>query len=271
MSGDGKQMVGEWTVKFKHWVWEYTCTAALGSGGGYGNATWRDPISGDKGTGHWYVNGRTVDFSWTGSPTTKESWDCPISDENTGTYNASYGTGPVTSKRKKSTWGLGRGLTPEEITLVQSVFGPSLPPPFLATKVMIHGHKGLGSRPFTGISAGIGRYEIYMGESAFDAGPKSAYYKQTLIHEMTHVWQGRYSTFGVVGVWMSSIKCQIQRQGNAYVYGEGNLGEGKKKWDDFGKEEQAKIVEDWYTNGMKRTPDEKRFPYIRDHIWKGEN
>jgi hypothetical protein len=159
----------------------------------------------------------------------------------------------------------GRGLTSIEQVLVQSVFGSSLSLPFLQSNVMLYDGIGIGNRPYTSIAAGIGRYEIFMGESAFDARANTAQFKSTLIHEMTHVWQGHHSWFGIAGVWLSSIKCQVLRQGNAYLYGEGNL---NKDWGDFGKEEQAQIVEDWYTNGMSTS--DPRFHYIRDNIRKGE-
>ena len=160
----------------------------------------------------------------------------------------------------------GRSLTEPEQALVTSVFLSSLPPPFLQSKVMLQDSIGIGSRPYTSISAGIGRYEINMGDGAFDARAKTPDFKSTLIHEMTHVWQGHHSRLGIAGVWLSSIKCQVQRQGNAYLYGEGNL--NRKDWDDFGAEEQAQIVQDWYTNGMLTS--DPRFHFIRDNIRMGK-
>jgi hypothetical protein len=159
----------------------------------------------------------------------------------------------------------GRSLTEDEQDLVQSVFGSSLSRPFLRSKVMLHDDLGFGDRPYTSISAGIGRYEIFMGDSVFDTRANTPPFKSTLIHEMTHVWQAHHSWFGIAGVWLSSIKCQVLQQGSAYWYGEGNL---DKDWGDFGKEAQAQIVEDWYTNGMSTS--DPRFHYIRDNILKGE-
>jgi hypothetical protein len=57
----------------------------------------------------------------------------------------------------------GRSLTDPEQAIVTSVFQSSLPPPFLQSKVMLHDSIGIGDRPYTSISAGIGRYEINMG------------------------------------------------------------------------------------------------------------
>ena len=181
----------------------------------------------------------------------------------------------------------GRSLTDTEILIVKGVFQNSLPDSTL--KVESNGLRRPRSwrSTYTAISAGIGRYEIYMGEIVFNTRIRALgvgdlvyniayskdpaksdvqYYKATLVHEMTHVWQGHYNTFGIAGVWASSIKCQIQRQGNTYLYGEGNL--KIKAWDDFAKEEQAQIVEDWYKFGMK--PTDPRFPFIRDNIRNGK-
>jgi hypothetical protein len=125
---------------------------------------------------------------------------------------------------------------------------------------------GAQNREYTSISAGIGVYQINMGDKAFDARAYTPSFKATLIHEMTHVWQGHHGRLGLIAVWGSSIICQIQRQGNAYLYGEGNL--NRKDWGDFGAEEQAQIVQDWYENGMLTT--DPRFHFIRDNIRMGK-
>lgn len=162
----------------------------------------------------------------------------------------------------------GRGLEPGDIFVINQVFRKSLPNEFLRSKVMLRNTLGIGDRPFTEISAGIGRYEIHMGWEVTSRTTRSDDYYSTLVHEMTHVWQARHSWWGIAGVWMSSIKCQCCRQGNAYLYGEGNL--GKKEWSDFGREEQAQIVEDWYAKKKMKTTD-PRFQYIRDNIWAGND
>lgn len=160
----------------------------------------------------------------------------------------------------------GRGLETIEVAEINNVFGRSLPNDFLDQKVMLRDSLGIGGRPYTEISAGIGRYEIHIGKWGFVSTTKPKDYYNTLIHEMTHVWQGHYSWWGIAGVWLSSIKCHICRQMNAYDYGVGNLG---KDWGDFGKEEQAQIVEDWYKGGLQTA--DPRFQYIRDNIRPGNN
>jgi len=161
----------------------------------------------------------------------------------------------------------GRGLETAELVIINRVFRSSLPNDFLRQKVMLRNTLGLGGRPFTEISAGIGRYELHMGWEVVSGKSKSDAFNNVLVHEMTHVWQSRHSWWGIAGVWASSIKCHVCRQMNAYEYGEGNL--GRKEWGDFGKEEQAQIVEDWYTAGEDTT--DPRYQYIRDNIRAGNN
>jgi hypothetical protein len=159
---------------------------------------------------------------------------------------------------------VGRGLNSDELIICERVFSNALTRPFLSSKVMLYNGLGAGNRPFTSIDIGIGRYEIYIGASAFD--PKARLtldYKACLVHEMTHVWQMHHSWFGAV--WISSAVNQACRQGHAYLYGEGNL--GKKDWDDFGAEEQAQIVEDWFRNGLHSS--DPRFQYIHKNIRNG--
>jgi len=160
---------------------------------------------------------------------------------------------------------LARGLLDGEVAICQQVFGATLPTVFLRSKVMLKNGLGAGGRPFTSIDVGIARYHIFIGPRAFDQSAVGTLeYQATLVHEMTHVWQMHNSSwFGAV--WFDSLKTQGCRQGNAYVYGEGNL---NKPWDDFGVEEQAQIVEDWYKNGRRST--DPRFHYIRDNIRGGK-
>jgi hypothetical protein len=159
---------------------------------------------------------------------------------------------------------LARGLSEGELTICQRVFAGTLSADFLKTKVMLANGLGAGDRPFTSIDLGRpGSYKIFIGPNAFDAGAVTTIdYKGTFVHEMTHVWQMRDSWFGAV--WANSLVTQACRQGNAYLYGEGNL---KKPWDSFGVEEQAQIVEDWFKNGLQSS--DPRFHYIRNNIRKG--
>ena len=160
---------------------------------------------------------------------------------------------------------IARNLNDNELIMCDRVFAGTLTPLFLKTKVMLGNGLGAGGRPFTSIDVGTSTYKIYIGPRAFDpAALVTLDYKATFIHEMTHVWQMHGSSwFG--GVWFSSLTAQACRQGNAYLYGEGNL--GKKQWDDYNVEEQAQIVEDWFKKGMSAS--DPRFPYVRDNLRKG--
>jgi hypothetical protein len=160
----------------------------------------------------------------------------------------------------------GRGLNGDEITICTRVFGPTLSREFLASKVMLYDGLGAGNRPYTNVDWGIARYEIFIGPRAFDASSLTTdNYKETLVHEMTHVWQMRESSFGWVGVWVNSGLNQACHQGSAYWYGNGNL---TKPWGSFGVEAQAHIVEDWFKEGLKST--DPRFHYIKNEIRKGQ-
>ncbi|TWS96603.1 hypothetical protein [Reyranella sp. CPCC 100927] len=161
---------------------------------------------------------------------------------------------------------ISRSLNGDEITMCERVFAGTLPTPLLRTKVMLANGLGASDRPFASYDVGIATYRIYIGPRAFDAASRvTLEYKATFVHEMTHVWQMYRSRFGFLGVWTSSLVSQACRQGNAYLYGEGNL---NKPWDSFGTEEQAQIVEDWFKNGLKST--DPRFHYIRNDLRDGK-
>ena len=86
------------------------------------------------------------------------------------------------------------------------------------------------------------------------------YWRKTLIHELTHVWQSRNSAWPAAYIF-KSIGCQISRGADAYNYKPGLA------WGDYNVEEQASIVEDWFARGQQLTG--SLYPYIRDNILKG--
>jgi hypothetical protein len=111
-------------------------------------------------------------------------------------------------------------------------------------------------------------YTIYLGSKIFDEGPDAPNNQSTLIHELTHVWQGHHSHFA----WEYMIKSMIAQghailvtgdRENAYTY---KLG---KPWDDYNVEQQACIVADWFEGGMKNT--DERFTFIVNNIRAGHN
>ena len=78
-----------------------------------------------------------------------------------------------------------------------------------------------------------------------------------LIHELTHVWQF-YHGYWVV---LRSFWANVPGKGYHYTLEESDA------WDDFNVEQQASIVEHWFTRGMQINDD--RFPFIAKIIKPG--
>jgi hypothetical protein len=116
----------------------------------------------------------------------------------------------------------------------------------------------------------IGSYVIHIGPAIFPNATDSSVVAwgqkadEVFIHELTHVWQGahRATPFNYV---VDSVYNQIRYGANAYDIKASDI--GTKKWSDFNAEQQAMIVEGWYSNG--RSTSDSRFPYIRDNILTG--
>lgn len=84
--------------------------------------------------------------------------------------------------------------------------------------------------------------------------------QDTLVHETTHVWQGKNSTFALSYVFNSIYsQCTLA---NAYAYSPG------QPWKSYNVEQQASIVEDWYTGGESTTSN--LYPYITNNVRKGD-
>ncbi len=111
-------------------------------------------------------------------------------------------------------------------------------------------------------------YTIYFGPKVFSEGADVPGTRNTLIHELTHVWQGHHSMFA----WEYMVG-SLLAQGHA-ILTEGDRNKAYdftpgKEWSDYNVEQQANIVEDWFRNGMRA--DDDLFVYIRDHIRAGRN
>lgn len=85
----------------------------------------------------------------------------------------------------------------------------------------------------------------------------------TLIHEMTHVWQGTNST--LAGSFMpKSLVNQARYGDDAYNY------RPLTDWKSYNPEQQAQLVEDWYYKGRgNQSESDERYPYIRDFVRRG--
>jgi hypothetical protein len=83
----------------------------------------------------------------------------------------------------------------------------------------------------------------------------------TLVHEMTHVWQGYHKAFSWWYIF-DSLYNQACCGSKAYDYRP--LG---KNWSAYGCEAQAHIVEDWWLNGA--VIGSEWYPYMVSNIWTG--
>ena len=111
-------------------------------------------------------------------------------------------------------------------------------------------------------------YTIYFGPDVFRDGADQPKFRDTFIHELTHVWQGYHSGLG----WEYMVESMVAQghavitQGNrnrAYDYKPG------EPWDSYNVEQQALLVQDWFRNGMRT--DDERYTYIVNNIRAGKN
>lgn len=154
-----------------------------------------------------------------------------------------------------------RKLSPEERRQAIRVFENTIP----YDKVALTGTSGVADRPFTtpnpwpwdweAWDINFGTKEIWDKKIA-KFGVK--YYWETLIHELAHVWQGHNSAFAAGYIFNSLWHQAVDKDAYAYTPG--------KPWGDYNVEQQAHLVEDWYSRGCLQT--DVLFPYIRDHIRK---
>lgn len=198
---------------------------------------------------------------------------------------------------------IGRPLTGAEVALAQGVFGHSIAYDRVAittfdmgasVTLMDMGRDGKGPLYLINWPDGF--------QSTFIPADSSA----TLIHELTHVWQGQHGLFpplyiaqaawaqassGVRDVWRSGQwRGWDQHRGAAYLFNKSEIG---RKWAPFNVEQQASPVQSWFmpesarvlrvgahrirtTNfgdgvyGGNRSEQDGRFPYIRDVIRAGD-
>jgi hypothetical protein len=168
-----------------------------------------------------------------------------------------------------------RSLGAKEEAIARSVFKDTI----RYDEVRISDGLGDEDRPFTlptSIPTHIpyyGNFNVNGGKFVIHAG--DGYYgmsllqadKELLIHELVHVWQGSNDTSWSWAYVIFSGKDQLLAGDKAYDYDKIRL----LPWEDYGPEQQAKIVEDWYADGMKTFDPEtqsgdRRFYYIKKHI-----
>jgi hypothetical protein len=149
-----------------------------------------------------------------------------------------------------------RPLTETEISLAKKVFGETLP----YGAIYLSNALGLQERAYTvPHPAKAASYVIHIGVDGFTDASAAAL-DRTLIHELTHVWQGVHRAHRLDYIF-DSLHKQAQLGSAAYDYVAG------ADWSSYGAEQQAEIVEDWYRLGMNEA--DPRFRYIRDNVRAG--
>jgi hypothetical protein len=85
--------------------------------------------------------------------------------------------------------------------------------------------------------------------------------QRLLIHETSHVWQGKNSRFALTYVF-NSVLSQCLHGSGAYSYTAG------QPWKSYNPEQQAMIIEHWFRLGQPKTG--PLYPYIVNHVQKGD-
>jgi hypothetical protein len=107
-------------------------------------------------------------------------------------------------------------------------------------------------------------YTIFVGPDVYKEGADGPGFRDTFIHELTHVWQGYHGVLGWAYMAQSMLAqgyamlTQHSRH-TAYAYKPG------ASWESYNVEQQARLVQDWFLDGMK-TEGDVRYPYIVEHI-----
>jgi hypothetical protein len=91
-------------------------------------------------------------------------------------------------------------------------------------------------------------------------------YRTLLVHETTHVWQGRNSAFALSYVFGSAYSQCVAALSGATTSGAYAATPGQP-WGSYNPEQQAQIVEDWYGDGQHGSG--PWWPYIRDFVRRG--
>ncbi len=114
---------------------------------------------------------------------------------------------------------------------------------------------------------------FYGDLTAIDLDDQDSDAQALLVHETTHVWQGRNSKLAMTYVWESVIsQCRGALSGGttsaAYRYTVGT------PWKSMNPEQQASLVEDWFWKDNESTTEQSaggsgRYEYIRDYVRRG--
>jgi hypothetical protein len=121
-------------------------------------------------------------------------------------------------------------------------------------------------------------YIINVGPTYYPDTTKDSYGKETLVHEMTHVWQGKNNVFALTATLASlaaqcrgmSVSGGYKGRSAAYRY---TIGTPPPAWGRFNPEQQANIVQQWYNDSQDPTvvsTTTKELPYVRDYLRQGK-
>ena len=141
-----------------------------------------------------------------------------------------------------------RFLHRDERIFAGSIFGKTIP----LDDVLVTDNAGAAIGPVEPFDSPTGRskYCLAMGREGYSSCLAS-HVRPQFVHGLTHIWQRRFS-----GIKMKSLCDQ-----NLVSY---QLG---RPWRDYSAEQQAKLVSDWATEGMRVT--DPRAAYISNHIRTG--
>jgi Putative peptidoglycan binding domain len=125
--------------------------------------------------------------------------------------------------------------------------------------------------PITGIPIITGFYFVIYWGPIFYRSDTSVAEPNTLIHELTHVWQGQHGfPFAyMVKSMLAQGKAIAQHwdREKAYTYDK----TGYKNWRDYNVEQQGNIIEDWFNpKEGKQSASDPRYPYIEKVIRAGK-
>jgi hypothetical protein len=152
---------------------------------------------------------------------------------------------------------MNRQLTQGEMKLVRSVFGDSINLP----RVKVHDDKYIFFQPDNSGMTPNG--EIYVhGAYSADYASADPDLQAFFVHEMVHVWQHQTGVLnvGVIGSAIVEMIGQLGDYGSVYPY----VLDGSKDLTDYGLEQQASIVEDYFRlTKLRDVPRRARAPFSR--------
>ena len=155
-----------------------------------------------------------------------------------------------------------RTLLPDELILAKTVFQNSI----LYSQVRLQDDLGMGGIPWTSPPIAVFPYYVLHVGAYFNNLTTSNYRRRLLIHELTHAWQGQHGVpkgYVLNSAFHQSLSA-ITSGGDvapAYNYNTG------LKWAQYNCEQQASIVEDWFSSGSQSS--NSRYVYITTNIRPG--